>query len=367
MAAKMLSGSRKVKTFKYTNIRGDGEEYRLKRPNVFVGTGSEGVLEPGDKILSINNQPTNNISHVDANNLFRKSGTKATLEIVRPGVPPPLSQSDSGMLSSPYSEHEKVHSQPYRTLPLVSPNPKTIHDTGEVDRRYSAPVDCPDLAHPGRDNQDFVPLANQPYRTTPLILPNPKTIHDTGEAEKVYCTSTLDRNKKGKEIPYRTASLVMPGPKTINDVGVGAPMYQPYRGPQYNTQIQNKSYTSQPGQQYNTPRPLYCEESLNSTPAHPGYVQSNKLHLPSSREATISKPHESETFKIVLESELSSAENQQGIVGKSFEKNAAMDRPSSQLSDRSKGSHDAGLKNTSINQSTTFKKVMYSVLGESDY
>jgi hypothetical protein len=35
--------------------------------------------------------------------------------------------------------------------------------------------------------------------------------------------------------PYRTAPLVMPGPKTINEVGAGAPIYQPVRGPQYNT------------------------------------------------------------------------------------------------------------------------------------
>ena len=33
--------------------------------------------------------------------------------------------------------------------------------------------------------------------------------------------------------PYRTSPLVMPGPRTINEVGVGAPTFQPHRGPQY--------------------------------------------------------------------------------------------------------------------------------------
>jgi len=269
-----------VKTFKYANVKLTDDDYRLKRPNVFVGSGSEGVLQAGDKILSINNQDTSSLSHLDAQNLFRKSGTKAQLEIGRVGSPPldrQTPQAAAGMLQPQLEDQQKLHNQ-----------------------------------------------------------------------------------------PYRTATCLLPGPKTINEAGIGAPTYQPYRGPQYNTLVQPKNLV-QTGGQYNSPRPLYSDENAANTPPHPGFVQSNKLHLPSSNQGTVSKPQQSETFKIVLESEMGGAQNQPGVVGKQFEKAAFIgERPSSQLSDKPKGV-DPVMKNTSINQSASFKKVMYSVMGESEF
>ena len=38
---------------------------------VFVGSASDGVLEAGDRLLSINNRPTEGITHVEAQNIFR--------------------------------------------------------------------------------------------------------------------------------------------------------------------------------------------------------------------------------------------------------------------------------------------------------
>merc|ERR1711962_1314789 len=282
---------------------------------VFVGSGSEGVLEPGDRILTINNINTNNISHVDAQNLFKSSGTSANLEIGR--LVPASSSIQPGM--DQMDEQGKVHSQPYRTLPLISPNPRTIHDSGST--------------------------------------------------EKKYCTYTLDKNI-GEEKPYRTSPLVMPGPKTLNEAGVGAPVYQHYRGPQYQTSNPGKGANlqqkySQPAMQYNAPRPLYSEESAASTPNPPGYVQNLKPQLPTANSASLPNPQESETFKIILESEMGDAKNQNGIVGKEFEKGC--DRPNSQLSDRSSKGLDPVMKNSSINQSASFKKLMYSVLGESEF
>lgn len=361
-----------VKTFKYANVKLTDDDYRLKRPNVFVGSGSEGVLQAGDKILSINNQDTSNLSHLDAQNLFRKSGTKAQLEIGRVGSPPldpQTPQAAAGMLQPQLEDQQKLHNQPYRTLPLVTPDPKTIHDAGGVTTsetvRHSALIDHSPAS--GGDSHMTVPAYMQPYRTTPLVLSNPRTIHDVGDAEKKYATtaSTLHKNTDNDK-PYRTATCLLPGPKTINEAGIGAPTYQPYRGPQYNTLVQPKNLV-QTGGQYNSPRPLYSDENAANTPPHPGFVQSNKLHLPSSNQGTVSKPQQSETFKIVLESEMGGAQNQPGVVGKQFEKAAFIgERPSSQLSDKPKGV-DPVMKNTSINQSASFKKVMYSVMGESEF
>ena len=38
---------------------------------VFVGSASDGLLLAGDKILSINNQNTQDVSHVEAQNMFK--------------------------------------------------------------------------------------------------------------------------------------------------------------------------------------------------------------------------------------------------------------------------------------------------------
>ena len=53
---------------------------------VFVGGAADGVLYPGDKVASINHQDTSRMTHHDAQNLLRKAGTSAQLNIVRPGV-----------------------------------------------------------------------------------------------------------------------------------------------------------------------------------------------------------------------------------------------------------------------------------------
>ena len=41
---------------------------------VFVGSASDGVLEAGDRLLSINKRPTEGITHVEAQNIFRLDG-----------------------------------------------------------------------------------------------------------------------------------------------------------------------------------------------------------------------------------------------------------------------------------------------------
>ena len=50
---------------------------------VFIGTASEGVLEPGDKILAINDQPTAGLTHLEAQNMFKTTGTSAKVDVAR--------------------------------------------------------------------------------------------------------------------------------------------------------------------------------------------------------------------------------------------------------------------------------------------
>merc|ERR1719357_2389869 len=128
--------------------------------------------------------------------------------------------------------------------------------------------------------------------------------------------------------------------------------------------------TGLPTPAYNSPVPLYSKDNLAEALAeNPGFVQAPKPTLPTVNTATISKPHESETFRMILESEMGGAKNHAGIGSKQFERQiSGQDRPGSQQSDRSsdagRPSLDPVMKNNTINQSASFKKVMYSVMGK---
>merc|ERR1712172_123702 len=94
-----LMGKPSTTSFSLPSPSGRGEPYLLKRPNVFVGSASEGVLEAGDRLLTINKRPTEGITHVEAQNIFRDSGTLAELEVAR---------SDPEMISGRSGEEAEV-------------------------------------------------------------------------------------------------------------------------------------------------------------------------------------------------------------------------------------------------------------------
>jgi len=223
---------------------------------VFVGGSSEGLLQVGDRIISINNHNTHTFSHFEAQQLFKNSGTSVKLHVLR----------------------------------------------------Y---VECCD---------------------SNLSLPN-----------------TLISRCKNQWTEERPTS-----PLTS------------YSAPPLNHQR----------------RPDTLQHSLQ-----PSY-----LHLPTPKDSILSKPHESETFKIIMRQEIGSAKNQSGISAKKFEKSGSSfpgggGRPLSQISDNSdefkfqfhvrfnlifqkisiKIPFQPVLQNTSINQSTSFKKLMNSMKGETEF
>jgi len=356
---------------------GRGEPYLLKRPNVFVGSASDGVLEAGDQLLSINKRPTEGITHVEAQNIFRSSGTLAELEVAR---------RDPEMISSRSGEEAQVL-QAKQLLadtlsPLLVPGKPRGKGSQAFQGTHQSPPGLPRsnhvLHHSSQDAQtnphnDEVPIDDQPYRTTPLVLPHAKTIHDTVPPAKFL---NQHQHAEGQQ-PYRSSTVALPAPRTINDMapGRGAPVYQQYRGPQFNTQMAKPAHQKMglPAPAYNSPVPLYSQDNLAEAMAdNPGFVQTNKPALPTVNTATISKPHESETFRMILESEMGGARNHAGIGSKQFDRQlSGQERPGSQQSDRSSDAGRPGLdpvmKNSSINQSASFKKVMYSVMGETEF
>ena len=55
-------------------------------PQVFVGSASEGILYPGDKVVSINYQDTSKMTHLQAQNVMKSAGTSVKLDVIRPGL-----------------------------------------------------------------------------------------------------------------------------------------------------------------------------------------------------------------------------------------------------------------------------------------
>merc|ERR1719347_1662650 len=293
-------------------MKDNNAEYHLKRPCVFLGSACDGVLLPGDRLLSVNSQSVEDISHREAQEIFKNGGVSAVVEVSR--LEEPLTTMRGG-------DEETV---------------------------------------------------NQPYRTTPLILPNAKTIHDSPSA-----VVSGEHPPVPSLHPYRNSSLLLPEPRTINELPCGL-RYQPMRGPQYNPgcstnnspQFIQRAATGQPVL-YNSPAALYSEEAYDEAASqHPGYVQAKKPQLPSASNGSLSNPQESETFKMILEAEMGSTSSQPSISAQPFSKPKDGSRPSSQMSDvsdRSRSSNQAPVRNSTINQSATFKKVMYSVLGDTDF
>jgi len=217
---------------------------------VFVGGACEGVLQVGDKIISINDQNAEQISHFEAQHIFKTSGTSVRLHVVR------FVQCDTRNISQhfQYNKFQDMNKRPF--------SPQAV---------FNAP---------------------QPI--------------------------------------------------------------------QMQESQQNQAFKNSPTSSFTSPA---ISQSSN---------QQSYLHLPSPKDSTFSKPHESETFKIIMSEEIAHAKNQTGISAKKFSKSHSNStRPLSQLSDNSdesnKSQFDPVLKNTSINQSTSFKKLMNAVMGETEF
>jgi len=290
----------------------------LKRPKVFVGSASEGLLMPGDKVVGINHQDATKLTHLEAQNLIKHAGTSAKIDVVRPGYGGPggyNNYSYDAPLEPQTKEFEaaKVLSQPYRTTPLVIPAPKTINDMGVTNR--STPFNRQEVS-----SQPISPIS--PNSGNQQV----KTINIGGTQKQIVSSQFNSPLNMYSEEAIAESALTNQALVQSNVPTLG--------------QIQNNNY-------------------------HPGYVPSSKPHLPTPRDATFSRPQASETFKIILESEMDKAKDHQGMTGSEFQKDKHPSRPSSVLSNNSSKNQDPFMMNNNINQSTSFKRLMYS-LGEAE-
>jgi len=191
-------------------------------------------------------------------------------------------------------------------------------------------------------------LRISPTGPLPFVLPHAKSIHETGELGNKFVVSDK-KPQNGSATPYRNSALIMPGPKTIHEVGVSGGQYrgyEQYRGPQY---WADKGYTPVPASQlqladpgllekpavsrvYNSPAALYSEENLAAA------LQESGLQA---AEADVTNTDKVDSSNLIPMAVTSNPVANGGSSG-------------SHKSARSHSHHP-------INQSSSFKKVMYSV------
>merc|ERR1719427_2053872 len=91
--------------------------------------------------------------------------------------------------TSPNRDIQEAENQ-VKTLPFGKSNNGNAEDKSTKSMYCPIVLDNNQISPRGRDSYNTVPLTDQPYRTMPLVLPNPKTIHDTGEVSRKYVTSS---------------------------------------------------------------------------------------------------------------------------------------------------------------------------------
>ncbi|XP_019872001.2 PDZ and LIM domain protein 1 isoform X3 [Aethina tumida] len=322
-----------------------------------VGFGSpvEGTLHRGDIITKVGNYDSRDIRHQDAQNLFKNAGSNIRVVVQREANPRHNTSTASSRTSSaPYS--------PLSVSPHLSPkgpgmSPGYSPGTPALTPYYSSamtPLDGYEfqvMEHGGArrrgDNSgEDVHVTQQPYRTTPLVLPGAKVKRESGPTESYL------RHHPNPSVRAR--------PHHIIDSD------HLYKQKVANSVLERIS-TGDPNKQvihnlYNSPIGLYNEPNIVDTLQKQTGLQPVKRHV-------TFNPAESETYKALQEEslgehvhEVNPAQSKVYVPNKTIpaKKNVYVTPQPDYRSALRENPED-------IQQSGSFKRLMWSVLPESHY
>ncbi|KAL1490555.1 hypothetical protein ABEB36_013230 [Hypothenemus hampei] len=157
---------------------------------VAFGSPAHGALQRGDIISKVGNYDSRDISHDDAQNLFRSAGNTVRMVVQRETGPRHNASTGSSRNSSHYS--------PLSVSPNLSPRGPALSPSGyspggsaltpiytnpltPIDNHY---FDVYEYGSKRRDEQNGdIHVTKQPYRTTPLVLPGAKIKREPGPTE----------------------------------------------------------------------------------------------------------------------------------------------------------------------------------------
>ncbi|KAK9722303.1 protein of unknown function (DUF4749) [Popillia japonica] len=326
----------------------------LKTPlivtRVTFGSKSDGVLQRGDVITKIGSYDARDVRHQDAQTLFNNAGN--TIRVVvqreaarrRPGstgssLTSPLSVSPNlsprgGNVSSPMYSPGAPALSPYYSLPFTPVD--NYHYN--VQEHFLGPKT--DSASP-----EDVHVTNQPYRTTPLVLPGAKAKRDVGHTESY--------------LRHHPNPTVRAPPQHVVDSDhilrskVANTILQRVQADDRNKQVVHK--------QFNSPINLYSDANIADT------LQKQGVNV---RKPVKFNPASSDTYKAVQEEQFDNAQEvtvppQPKVFSPHKPVQVKIADPAYQLP--KKNVNSLGEAQDTIHQSNSFKRLMWSVMAESNY
>ncbi|XP_059613354.1 PDZ and LIM domain protein 3 isoform X7 [Phlebotomus argentipes] len=328
---------------------------------VTLGSPAYGELVRGDMITKIQDYDSRDLRHEDAQHLFKNAGNRIKVVVQRNNVVANQSLSNGSSRCSstvpplsPVSQSQLSpipNSQPYRHVSpagarLQSPYdslPQTVFPRLNEYGGYEAPQLSPRppssasfSPHLTRDYQaeaqeEASVILNQPYRTTPLILPGAKVKKDTGPTES-YLRHHPNPAMRGP--PHHDFQDVLMKQKVVH-------------------------------KQFNSPIGLYSDNNIEKT------IHQTAPNSVPYKKTVLYDPLKSETYRAIQEDTYDVGnphEVPQPVQTKVFQpthRGAPQKKPTATYPPVSPN-YALGDPNE-IHQSGSFKRLMYSVMGDTSY
>ncbi|XP_045493736.1 PDZ and LIM domain protein 3 isoform X5 [Colias croceus] len=294
---------------------------------VTPGTPAGRDLARGDIIAKIDDYDARDLRHEDAQNLFKNAQNQIKLVVQR--TPSPKSGQNNAWRGP--------ESLP-RSTPLLQPQLSVQHE-GEYRSLMLSPVSS--------RNDDVVDesIGSQPYRTTPLVLPGAKVRREPGPTESYLRHHPNPAMRAPPHHDYRD---------TLMKQKVAESVLQRVVGEDANKVVHK---------QFNSPINLYSEQNIANS------IRQQTSPLPSKA----FDPAKSDTFRALQEQD-PPAHEQPSPQTKLFTAQPAK-KPVPPKSKQQNEAKLAGKQTTFVNslheehiqQSNSFKRLMYNVLGDTEF
>ncbi|XP_055700826.1 LIM domain-binding protein 3 isoform X6 [Phlebotomus papatasi] len=325
---------------------------------VTLGSPAYGELVRGDIITKIQDYDSRDLRHEDAQHLFKNAGNKIKVVVQRNNLVAGQTLSNgssrcsstiplSPLQLSPIPPHSNLpyrnvspagarHQSPYESLPqTVFPH---VNESGGYEAPQLSPRPPSSTSfspQPTRDYQleaqeEASVILNQPYRTTPLILPGAKVKRDTGPTE-----SYLRHH---------------PNP------AMRAPPHHDFQDALMKQKVVHK--------QFNSPIGLYSENNIEKT------IQQSAPNSVPYKRTVLYDPLKSETYRAIQEETYDVGnphEVPQPVQTKVFHPTSRGVPQKKPVAVYPPVSPNNAMDPNDIHQSGSFKRLMYSVLGDTSY
>nr|XP_034824772.1 PDZ and LIM domain protein 3 isoform X7 [Maniola hyperantus] len=336
---------------------------------VTAGTPAGRELTRGDIIAKIDHYDARDLRHEDAQNLFKNAPNQIKLVVQRESE-----QAGPRSQFAARSPAQNAIPPPFRTpSPLPTSawrGPESLPRSTPVPPQYSPQEFQPQvegeyrtlLVSPSANRNDEVvdeSITSQPYRTTPLVLPGAKVRREPGPTESYLRHHPNPAMRAPPHHDYRD---------TLMKQKVAESVLQRVVGEESNKVVLHK--------QFNSPINLYSEQNIaNSIRQQTSPLPSNGHYgrhvLKSHRPTVLYDPAKSETYRALQEGtepahEVSTPAHTKVFTAPATKKPAP--QPKQQQPPKGKQTtYVNSLQEESIQQSNSFKRLMYNVLGDTEF